>query len=236
MPVYWIVAMCGRYALWGIDLLGVRFLIVDPSIGFRSHFNIGPGTENPAIVSSSNGNHIMKMTWGLVPSWAKDPKNAPKPINARSESLAEKPAFKDLLLRKRCIIPANGFFEWKTVHTKKEPYFVSLKERDLFGFAGLFDTWTGPAGTMTTYTIVTTEANKTVARYHSRMPVILRKEFEDSWVSSSPLAAGELNMIFTPYPEEELIACAVSSAVNSTVAEGEDLVHPISAQSMLTGK
>jgi putative SOS response-associated peptidase YedK len=103
--------MCGRYVLWGIDLLGQRFLIIDPPLGFRSHFNIVPATENPVIVHAAGGNRVVAMRWGLVPNDPADPRSAPKPINARAETLSEKRLFRRLLDTNRCIVPANGFYE-----------------------------------------------------------------------------------------------------------------------------
>jgi putative SOS response-associated peptidase YedK len=219
--------MCGRYALWGIDLVGRRFLIVDPTLGFRSHFNIAPGTENPVVVGSPEGNHIGMMQWGLVPHGAKDLHSAHKPINARAESLAEKPMFAGLLGHNRCIVPANGFYEWKKTGSGKEPYFIHLRDNALFGFAGLWDSWQDSDGLKRmTYTIITTEASELLSPIHTRMPVILRREHEQQWLSGARPGADELKTIFSPYAVDEMIAYPVSSKVNMTTSEGEDLIRP----------
>jgi len=219
--------MCGRYSLWAIDLVGRRFRVVDPMIGYRSHFNIAPATENPVVIGGKDGNHLRAMSWGLVPSWTKDIRNAAKPINARAETLHERPAFRDLLNHNRCIVPANGFFEWKAGWSGKEPYFIGLAEKELFGFAGLYDTWAGPGNSIVSYTIITTEPNDLVRPYHNRMPVILRKENEDRWLSPSPLVGYELPEILAPYPAEGMIAYPVPSRVNDVLEDGEELVRPV---------
>lgn len=220
--------MCGRYALWGINLLGQRFLIIDPMLGYRSHFNIAPTTENPVIVAGDDGNHIRMMSWGLLPHWAMDPTTASKPINARAESLLDKPAFRDLLPHNRCIVPANGFYEWKKSHGRKEPYFIHIRDQNLFGFAGLYDTWRNPDGRVTfSYTIVTTEPNDVVRPLHDRMPVILRTADEQRWISTGPLEKTDLAAILTPYPVEETFAYPVSNKVNSVVSDGKELVRTI---------
>ena len=219
--------MCGRYSLWGIDLLGRRFRVIDPMIGYRSHFNIAPSTENPVVVGGPGGNHVRTMSWGLVPSWTKDIRAAAKPINARAETLQERPAFRELLDHNRCIVPANGFYEWKSGRGGKEPYFIGLAGKELFGFAGLYDTWAGPGSSIASYTIITTEPNVLVRQYHNRMPVILRKDAEDRWLAPGKIEAGELNEILAPYPAGEMIAYPVSPRVNSVTEEGEELVRPV---------
>jgi putative SOS response-associated peptidase YedK len=220
--------MCGRYALWGINLLGQRFLIIDPMLGYRSHFNIAPTTENPVIVAGDDGNHIRMMQWGLLPHWTNDSANASKPINARAESLLEKPAFRDLLQHNRCIVPANGFYEWRKSHGRKEPYFIHIRDKTLFGFAGLYDDWWNPDDRVAfSYIIVTTGPNDVVRPLHNRMPVILRTEDEQRWISNAPLDKTDLTAILTPYPVEETFAYPVTSNVNSVLSDGEELIRPI---------
>jgi len=219
--------MCGRYALWGIDDLGGRFLIVDPTLGFRSRFNIAPGTDNPVIVRGEGGNRLRAMQWGLIPHRAADPAASPRPINARAEILAGKPVFASLLGRNRCIVPANGFYEWKKAGGRREPYFVHLENKALFAMAGLCDTWQDASGrAFATYTIITTESNGLVRPIHDRMPAILRREHEQRWLSDAPFADGELRELLQPFPAEEMAAYPVSPAVNSTAGEGTDRIRP----------
>jgi len=214
--------------MWGVDLLGQRFLIVDPTLGFRSHFNIAPTTENPVVVSADDGNHVRIMKWGLIPHWTNDPKFTHKPINARAESLLLKPMFRDLISHNRCIVPANGFYEWKKTGGRKEPFFIHIKDKALFGFAGLYDSWKNPTGEIvSTYTIVTTEANEIVKPLHDRMPVILHAQNERQWMSGPDLEEADLLSILAPYPPSETIAYPVSTAVNSANTDGENLIRPI---------
>jgi len=219
--------MCGRYSLACIDDLCGRFRVIDPTIGFRSHFNIAPGSTNPVITMHERVEAVM-MQWGLVPHWAKDIKATHRPINARAESLGEKPMFRDLLKSKRCLVPASGFFEWKLERGHKIPFYVHLKDDPVFAFAGLYDTWSNPAGaTLSTYTIITTAPNSLMAPIHDRMPVILQSEDERRWITPGPLKVEELHRIFMPYPVEEMEIYPVSDRVNSPSVDDEKVIEPI---------
>jgi len=168
------------------------------------------------------------MQWGLVPHWAKDIKAINRPINARAESLAEKPMFRDLLKTKRCLVPASGFFEWKQEQRHKIPFYVHLKDEPVFAFAGLYDIWSNLAGTtLSTYTIITTEPNALMAPIHNRMPVILQSEDEKRWISQNPLSVEEMHRIFSPYPVEEMKIYPVSERVNSTAVDDEKVIEPV---------
>lgn len=203
--------MCSRYALWAIDDLGGRFLIVDPAIGFRSHFTIAPQTKNPVVVATGNGNHLLTMQWGLVPNWAQDPRATPHPVNARAETLLEKPMFRHLLNGNRCLIPANGFYEWKKEGTRKLPFYFHRRDDSLFAFAGLYDTWRSASGeTLLSYAIITTEANELVAPVHPRMPAILTREAEQRWLSPDPLRAEDIPGILAPADADEMESYLVS--------------------------
>ena len=219
--------MCGRYSLWCIDNLCGRFLVIDPAIGFRSHFNIAPGSTNPVITMHERVEAVM-MQWGLVPHWSKEIKATHRPINARADSLAEKPMFRELLKSKRCLVPASGFFEWKQEGGHKIPCYVHLKDDPVFTFAGLYDTWSNPAGaTLSTYTIITTAPNSLMAPIHDRMPVILQSEDEKRWISPGPLGADDLHRIFSPYPEEGMEIYPVSDRVNKTAVDDEKVIEPL---------
>jgi putative SOS response-associated peptidase YedK len=219
--------MCGRYSLWCIDDLCGRFRVIDPALGFRSHFNIAPGSTNPIITMRERVEAVM-MQWGLIPHWAKDIKATHRPINARAESLSEKPMFRDLLKSKRCLVPASGFFEWKQERGHKIPFYVHLKDEPVFAFAGLYDIWSNPAGTtLSTYTIITTAPNALMAPIHDRMPVILQSEDEKRWISPGPLGADDLHRIFSPYPVEEIEIYPVSDRVNSPSVDDEKLIEKI---------
>jgi putative SOS response-associated peptidase YedK len=219
--------MCGRYSLWCIDDLCGRFRLLDPTIGFRSHFNIAPGSTNPVIVAHERAEAVM-MHWGLVPHWAKDIMATHRPINARVESLAEKPMFRDLLKSRRCLVPASGFFEWKKEIGRKVLFYIHVKDDPVFGFAGLYDIWRNPAGEiLQTYTIITTAANELVAPLHNRMPVILRQDDEIRWLSCDLIPAEDINRILAQYPAESMEAYPVSERVNKTDADDEKLIEPV---------
>jgi putative SOS response-associated peptidase YedK len=219
--------MCGRYSLACIDDLCGRFRVIDPMIGFRSHFNIAPGSTNPVIVVHERAEAVM-MQWGLVPHWARDITATRRPINARAEGLAEKPMFRDLLRTKRCLVPASGFFEWKQEAGRKIPFYVHVRDDPVFAFAGLYDIWSNPAGTtLSTYTIITTAANALMAPIHDRMPVILRQDDEMRWLSRDVLTADEVKRILAPYPAEGMEAYPVSDRVSSPGADDERVIERV---------
>jgi putative SOS response-associated peptidase YedK len=218
--------MCGRYSLICIDDLGNRFRVFDPMLGIRSHFNIAPGNEMPVIVRSE-GNHLAIMRWGLIPRWTKDIRAAMPLINARAETLSEKPAFQSLLKTHRCLIPASGFFEWKKEGKVKCPWYFRLVDEPLFSFAGLYDQWHNPGGvTVSTYTIITCRANPVVAPVHDRMPVILSRENECRWLDPDPLTAGALNKILVPYLAGVMESVMVSDLVSNPSVDDERVIQP----------
>jgi putative SOS response-associated peptidase YedK len=219
--------MCGRYSLVCIDDLGNRFRVHNPMIGSRSRFNIAPGNEMPVIVRRDT-DEISLMRWGLVPCWTKDLKTAQKPINARVETLGEKPMFAPLLEHGRCLVPASGFYEWKKEGVRKKPFYFSLPKRPLFAFAGLYDSWKGPEGSLlATFTIITCEPNRLVAGVHNRMPVILSRENEGCWLSKDPIRPQDLPGILSPYPSSEMKMVPVADLVNNPCLDDERLIHPL---------
>jgi len=219
--------MCGRYSLICIDDLGNRFRVHNPMIGARSKFNVAPASEMPVIVRKEK-DEIALMRWGLVPHWTKDIKTAPKPINARAENLADKPMFGPLVKSGRCLVPASGFYEWKKEGKHKVPFYFTLPESPLFAFAGLYDTWKSPGGkSLTSYTIITCDANPLLAEVHDRMPVILARENEERWLSHDPPAPQDLARILAPYPSVAMAKVLVSDLVNSLAVDDERLVQPL---------
>lgn len=221
--------MCGRYSLICIDDLGNRFRVFDPMMGSRSRFNIAPGNEMPVIVRAGE-NHAVTMRWGLIPSWTKDIRAAKPLINARAETLREKPAFRSLLNARRCLVPASGFFEWKKEGNRKIPFYFRLTDVPLFAFAGLFDQWHNPDGvSVSTYTIITCDANSLVSPAHDRMPVILSRAAEERWLSSDPVTPEELKKILVPFPAGLMEALPVSDRVNNTAVDDEQLIQPLTS-------
>ena len=211
--------MCGRYVIeWLPDELSERFQLRRIPLSLFESFNAAPTQLLPAIVERSAGEReVVMMKWGLVPRWSKaGGARPPAPFNARGESLLEKPMFRSLVGIKRCLVPANGYYEWKTVDGKKQPFYFQLKEQDLFAFAGLFDEFTDSSGeTTTSYTIITTEANEFSSQYHHRMPVILPRDAEEEWSSPEQTDAHAVLQLVQPYPSELMTARPVSMAVNS---------------------
>jgi putative SOS response-associated peptidase YedK len=168
-------------------------------------------------------------TGGLIPYWAKDPSIGNRMINARAETLTEKPAFKQLVGSRRCIIPADGFHEWRKERKRKVPMWVYLTSREPFGLAGLWDVWRNPDGTsVASFTIITTEPNELVRPIHDRMPVILRPADEEEWLDVSRTSFGKARSLLKPYPAELMDAHDVSILVNSAKYDGPECIQSVS--------
>jgi len=192
-------------------------------------FNVAP-TDNVAVVLNNGVKQLVAMRWGLVPFWATDPKIASKHINARAETLTVKPAFKDAFKRRRCLVVADGFFEWQKQGATKIPLFIHLEPERPFGFAGLYEIWTPPLGEkLVTCTIITTEANELVRPIHDRMPVILPKDAEDFWLDSAVEDHTRLLDLLQPYQASDMSAFTVSKLVNSVKNNSPECIEPVSA-------
>lgn len=175
--------MCGRYRLDIRPDFADRFMLESFPVGLQSNYNMAPGTEHPVIIRNSP-NHIHTMLWGLIPRWSLDGK--PGVINARVETLTEKPMFAPLLKHNRCIVPATGFYEWKKSGGARVPYYFQLPEEQYFSFASLYSVWINKGGKeIYSYTIITTSANNVMQPIHDRMPVILQKEDEQRWLEKT---------------------------------------------------
>jgi putative SOS response-associated peptidase YedK len=220
--------MCGRYVLERVNGLVDRFKTRDLVEQVQAGFNLAPQMTLPIIVAENGDRAIVPMRWGLVPSWAKEPASGHRTINARAETVAERPSFRGPLRYHRCLVPASGFYEWRKTHRGKQPYYIHLPAEPLFAFAGLYDTWHAPDGSeLWTYTIITTEANALMAPIHDRMPVILPQEVEAAWLDPHETNAGEVVDLLQPYTASEMEAYPVSSAVNSVRNQGPELVERI---------
>jgi putative SOS response-associated peptidase YedK len=219
--------MCGRYSLIAtVDQLLEEFDLADAG-ELEARYNIAPSEHIPVIRVREGVRRLDSLKWGLVPSWAKDPEIGHRMINARAETVSEKPSFRAALKRRRCIIPATGFFEWKRDGKKKIPYYFRAKSGPLFGLAGLWEHWEGEDGLLETCTIITTTANTLVGKIHDRMPVILKKSNYSAWLDIGGEITGGVGEVFSPYPEGEIDAYEVSGEVNSPKAEGSNLVEPV---------
>ncbi|MCJ8008484.1 SOS response-associated peptidase [Lederbergia wuyishanensis] len=221
--------MCGRYSLFTArEDFAVRFGLVDfEEFEWVERYNIAPSQNVLAIVRSEVGNKMGMLKWGLIPSWASDPKIGYKMINARAETIDQKPSFKMLLKRRRCIIPADGFYEWKKEGTKKIPYRFQLESKEPFAFAGLWDRWEQNGSIIQSCTIITTEANALVKDVHDRMPVILTKESENKWLDRTNQDENELKSLLVPFAAEKMQAYTVSPLVNSPKNDVKQIVNSL---------
>lgn len=209
--------MCGRYVLKSpFDEIADAFEVGEIAYTNKENYNISPGTWIASIIQNENNRTLLPLHWGLIPSWAKDQSFAAKMINARSETLTEKASFKAAYRRRRCIIPANGYYEWKKKGKDKTPYYISLKSKEIMPMAGLWENWTSPDGSLIqSCSIITTEANKELYDIHPRMPVILDKDNINVWLHHKDEDTDHLNPLFQPYPYKNLDCYTVSSKVNS---------------------
>ena len=220
--------MCGRYSMTTpVDALRILF-DVESALNLQPRWNVAPTQPAPVVtLGADGGRHLAMMRWGLVPPWAADPSVGARMINARAETVAEKPAFRSAYRARRCLVPADGFYEWRTEADGKQPYRVVRRDRAPFAFAGLWEIWTGhgEGSALETFTIVTTEANDTIAHIHHRMPVMLfdRSAFA-TWLQGDPAAVGDLLGSGDPAVIE---AFAVDRRVGNVRNDDPDLATPV---------
>jgi putative SOS response-associated peptidase YedK len=224
--------MCGRYTLrHQPGQIAERFDVdsteeFDDSIEPR--YNIAP-TQMVPVIRQMESRELVNCKWGLIPFWAKDPSLGNKLINAKAETLAEKPSFKHALTRRRCLIPADGFYEWqKRGKAPSQPIYVRRQDKGLFAFAGLWEEWKAPDGKrLQTFTIITTEPNELISQFHHRMAVILKPDEEAVWLDLKNKPEDVLPLL-RPYDLEDLEAFPVSRAVNSPSVDHASLIEPLS--------
>ena len=217
--------MCGRYTFtFSAKSLAEAFGMIPPGFDIVKGYNIAPG-QYIVIVRPEKGQRVADVAfWGLIPSWTNDPNTCPKPINARAETLIEKPTFRSAFKRNRCIVPASGFYEWKTEGKEKRPFYFHPTDGDVFAFAGLMEDWHGPNGeVMVGACIITTEPNELMAEIHNRMPVILPKDAWGLWLDPA-VQVREVQPLLVPYPSELMAAHPVGSAVGNTRNDGPELI------------
>ena len=227
--------MCGRFSqrmTW--RELHERMGLLGTPLNLRPRYNVAPSQDVVIVRANDDGRSLCMLRWGLIPSWAREPNIGYKLINARSETAAEKPSFRAAFRHRRCLIPADGFYEWRREGKTRQPWLFGLKNAAPFAFAGLWESWAVPAGaaltgslaerspgdTVETFTILTTAANETVTPVHGRMPVILPEDAYGPWLAGKdvPLA---------PYPADAMTAHPVSTLVNRPANDDPRCVEPI---------
>ena len=225
--------MCGRYLFYEHQELSERLTHVSLDTHFLDQFhptwNAAPTQVLPVIVDIDGDLVVQGMQWGLIPKWTK-PGQKPKvaPINARSETLGEKPMFRSLLKGRRCIVPSNGFYEWKRAGSHKQPYVIEPAEGDLMLFAGLYDEAPGTGDDpIQSFTIITTESNDAMADLHDRMPVILEGDDAEMWLDSDLAEFAPLEHLLRPVGDEAIAIRPVSRDVNNTRHNGPELIEPV---------
>lgn len=224
--------MCGRYVLLTLADFTDLFPWIRPADAPPPpRYNIAP-TQAVAVVPNKPSPQVEFFHWGLVPSWAKDPAIGNRMINARAETLAEKPAFRTALKRRRCLIPAHGFYEWrKNPDGTKTPLYIAMKSAKPFAFAGLWDEWHDPGGSvLPSCTIITTNPNALLKTIHDRMPAILRPDQYRQWLDPAEKDPRDLMPLLSPYPAEEMMATAVSRAVNSPKNDSPECIQPMTSE------
>lgn len=220
--------MCGRFAL-NADPEAVQqaFDLDAPSASLAPRFNIAP-SQPIAVITNANPRQLDFFKWGLIPSWAKDPTIGNKMINARAETAAEKPSFKAAFRRRRCLIPATGFYEWP--QATRQPVYIHMQHHALFAFAGLWETWQSPDGSVIhSATILTTEPNDLIRSFHHRMAVILPRDQYAAWLTPGEADPQTLLPLLKPYDPMQMTAYEVSKAVNSPANDSPLLIEPLAA-------
>jgi len=219
--------MCGRFALKPPAAEIVKCFGLDEAVDLAPRYNISPGTDIPAIRHAPDGRRVMHLLrWGLVPNWAKDPTIGAKLSNARGETVAEKPSFRSAFQRRRCLVPADGFYEWKAVEGgKKQPYYFSMADGQPFALGGLWESWKGPDGQiLRTCCLITTGPNEVMVPVHDRMPVIVAPDDFETWLTADADTA--LSLI-RPYPAEAMQSWPVDRRVSRSAEEGAGLIEAI---------
>jgi putative SOS response-associated peptidase YedK len=225
--------MCGRYSFSIEDAKDVyeRFDTYNELADLTTRYNVAPGQMNPVITSHSP-NEISRMFWGLIPFWAKDNKQKFSTINARAETAAKSPTYREPFRRRRCIVPATGFYEPDKINHAKSPFpwhFFQFKDQRMFGIAGLYDVWTDKetGKEIRSYTIITTEPNELVGQFHDRMPVILRREDEADWLNPNMVEPERIQAFLKPYPVGEMEEWRVGDRAKNPKNDSPELIKPM---------
>lgn len=222
--------MCGRYSIVMTPAVMRAEFGYSEMPNFPSRYNVAPTQPIPLVRIWEGKKQFVLMRWGLLPSWVKDPKTFTLLINARADTVNEKPAFRNAMKYRRCLIPADGFYEWKRDGATKRPYLIRMKGGAPFAFAGLWETWAGPNGEeVDTAAIVTTDANAVLAPIHHRMPVILPPDKFDAWLDCAHVNPASAATLLLPAPPAAMEAFEVSPAVSRVANDGPELQQPYTA-------
>lgn len=226
--------MCGRFtnAAKKEQIRKEFQALVNNSTPDNPRYNITPSQMIDAVFEPETERILSQLKWGLIPHWAKDAAIGNRMINARAETLTEKPSFREAFKSRRCVIPASGFYEWQKKGTGgKQPFYFYLKDRDVFGFAGLWESWidktTGEE--LETCTIITTEANDVLKPVHDRMPVILKPESYDEWLDAKGTNTDRLQKLLVPYSADEMDSHPVSRSINIPDSNSSELIKPLNS-------
>lgn len=224
--------MCGRYGLFHeLQEIAEWFDLRRSFTPLEARYNVAPSEDAPVIRAIDDGHELVKMHWGLVPFWAKDPSIGHKMINARAEGIGARPAFKDSLRKRRCIVPVSGFYEWQKQPDGKQPYFFADPHGEPMGLAGIWSQWKDRSGAVNgvleSFTIITTAANRDMEEIHDRMPVILQPEDYEAWLSVD-MPMGLLPDLLAPYGGR-LKRHPVSRSINRPAMDVPELIHPLNS-------
>lgn len=220
--------MCGRYTLLADELqIRHRFNIPNMIESYEASYNIAPGQDVLAVINDGEKNRAGNLRWGLIPSWAKDEKIGYKMINARIETADVKPSFKSLMVRKRCLIIADSFYEWRVGEKTKTPERIQVENRELFAFAGLWDKWQVGDRAVFTCTLLTKDANEFMKDIHHRMPIIVPKEKESAWLQTAFSTPSEAKEFIQTLDDELMTSYTVSSHVNYAKNNDEICIEPL---------
>jgi putative SOS response-associated peptidase YedK len=218
--------MCGRYTLsTPAGRLAEEFQLDEAAVDLTPSYNVAPTQQVAAVLEDEGGRRLEMLRWGLVPSWADDPEIGSRMINARSETPPEKPSFRSAFRRRRCLIPADGFYEWKREEGGKQPYYFRMQDGRPFAFAGLWESWDKGGGELLTCTILTTRPNSVAEEIHDRMPVILPHDAYNAWLDPDA-DREELGELMIPYPGDDLETYPVSRFVNSPRNNDRRCIEP----------
>ncbi len=222
--------MCGRYAFFSPAEAVKRIFALDEVPELEPRYNIAPTQPVPAVRAGEEGARAFAMLhWGLVPKWSKERAIGNRMINARSESLAEKPSFRDAFRKRRCLVLADGWYEWQVTPDGKQPWFIRMKDARPLAFAGLWERWKDPkdGALLESCTIVTTDASQSIRKIHERMPVVLAEADRDRWLDTAFSETDKLSELLRPYEPKALEAWPVSRQVNAPKNQGQELIAPV---------